>query len=117
MPPIASIGQVLNHVKVCSAVGTLVVPYWPSAPFWPLLFSEHSDFRFLISGSVKIDNPEGVFVQGRNKNSIFGTMKFQSPVLCLRLNGVVSGKLPAAWLEERCIATSCSIEILLCCRA
>ena len=92
MPPIDSIGQVLNHVRVCSAMGTLVVPYWPSAPFWPLLFSENRESRLLISRVVKIDNPEGVFVQGRNRNSIFGTKKFQSPVLCVRLNGVASGK-------------------------
>ena len=33
LPPISLIGRVLNHMKDCKAVGTLVVPLWKSAYF------------------------------------------------------------------------------------
>ena len=36
-PPVTLIPRVINHAVVCKAVGTLIVPCWPSAPFWPLL--------------------------------------------------------------------------------
>ena len=36
-PPIHLIGQVFRHAEVCSAMGSLVVPAWKSAPFWPLI--------------------------------------------------------------------------------
>ncbi len=85
VPPVGLIGQVLRHVKACSASGTLVFPEWPSAPFWPLLFSPHSNFRILVKNVIRISDPSFVFVQGRNRNSIFGTNKFRSSVICVRL--------------------------------
>ena len=85
VPPINRVGDVLMHIKACSAVGTLVVPEWPSAPFWPLLFSESSNFHSLVSHVIRFNDPTNMFVQGRNRNSIFGSSKFTTPVLCLRL--------------------------------
>lgn len=35
---------VIRHAQVCEAVGTLVVPCWPSASFWPLLCPGNSQF-------------------------------------------------------------------------
>jgi len=32
------IPRVIRHILNTSACGTLVVPSWPSAPFWPMLF-------------------------------------------------------------------------------
>ena len=36
-PPISLVPRVIRHAQVCGARGTLVVPCWPSVPFWPLL--------------------------------------------------------------------------------
>ena len=59
VPPTTLIGRVLCHMRDCKAVGTLIVPMWKSAQFWPLLCSDgvHSEF----------------FVKGRAKNTLFGT--------------------------------------------
>ena len=43
-PPIALIPRVLRHAQACFAKGTLAVPVWPSAAFWPLLC--HANGRF-----------------------------------------------------------------------
>ena len=39
-PPTTLIGRVLCHMRDCKAVGTLIVPMWKSAQFWPLLCSD-----------------------------------------------------------------------------
>ncbi|XP_072030100.1 LOW QUALITY PROTEIN: uncharacterized protein [Amphiura filiformis] len=48
VPPTYLVGDVLRHLRSCHAEGTLVIPAWPSAPFWPLLFSQHSSFSKLV---------------------------------------------------------------------
>ena len=35
-PPIYLIPRILRHAQNCQCRGILVVPHWPSAPFWPL---------------------------------------------------------------------------------
>ena len=37
VPPIHLIAKVIDHSIITKSVGTLIVPWWPSAPFWPLL--------------------------------------------------------------------------------
>jgi hypothetical protein len=40
VPPLHLIVRVLKHAKACSAVGTLIIPAWKSAPFWPFIFPD-----------------------------------------------------------------------------
>ena len=37
VPPISQISKVIKHMERCNAFGVMVIPYWESAPFWPLL--------------------------------------------------------------------------------
>ncbi|CAG2222178.1 unnamed protein product [Mytilus edulis] len=37
VPPVSLIPRVLMYMRQCKAVGTLILPYWPSASFWPML--------------------------------------------------------------------------------
>ncbi|XP_072043483.1 uncharacterized protein, partial [Amphiura filiformis] len=87
VPPISAIPAVLRHIKVCKAQGTLVVPMWPSSPFWPLLFSQQSDFKDLVKFCIQFTDTSNIFVQGRNMNSTFGSKFFTSKVMCIRLQG------------------------------
>ena len=48
-PPVTLIPRVIGHAKVCKAVGTLVVPGWPSAPFWPVLHPSVGRFADFVS--------------------------------------------------------------------
>ena len=36
-PSPSLVPRVIRHMEICKAHGTLVVPCWESAPFWPLL--------------------------------------------------------------------------------
>ena len=42
-PPISLVPHVLKHALACMAQGTLIVPLWRSAPYWPLLCPDGSN--------------------------------------------------------------------------
>ncbi len=48
-PPIGLIPRVVRHAQVCAAIGTLVVPFWPSAPFWPLICPAEGQFASFVT--------------------------------------------------------------------
>ena len=41
-PPLYLIPQLIKHAEATQAQGTLVIPQWACAPFWPLLFPGES---------------------------------------------------------------------------
>ena len=56
-PPISLIGSTIRHLRICKATGTLVIPVWPSAYYWPMLYPKgksHCQFckRFLRFQSI-----------------------------------------------------------------
>ena len=67
------------------AVGTLVVPWWTSAVFWPLLVNFDSSFKGFVTAFKKLENAKGVFIQG-SVPSVFNS-EFKGAVLALRING------------------------------
>ena len=44
-PPVSLIIPTIRHMRSCNAKGTLIVPYWPSATFWPLLMHQQQKFK------------------------------------------------------------------------
>ena len=40
VPPIFSVIRCMKHLIFCEAKGTLIVPKWKSAAFWPLIFGK-----------------------------------------------------------------------------
>ena len=47
-PPISLIGSTIRHLKLCEAKGTLIVPVWPSAYYWPLLYPSGNSLATFI---------------------------------------------------------------------
>ena len=39
VPPVSLIAHTIKHVQLSKTVGTILVPKWKSAIFWPLLLS------------------------------------------------------------------------------
>ena len=86
MPPIIIIPEVIMHSFACRAKGTLVIPHWPSAMFWPYIVELDGSFRPYTIDCFYTFDGQGVFMQGNNTNSVFGSELFSSPVLFLRLD-------------------------------
>jgi len=38
-----------NHLVACKGQGTLVAPYWPSRPFFSMIFGEDKSVRSYVS--------------------------------------------------------------------
>ena len=85
VPPIHCIIRVIQHL-VCSAFGTLVVPYWPSNAFWPFLFASSLDYQPYVVDSIYFPDPSGIFALGCFKDSLIGSDKFNSAVLAVRID-------------------------------
>ena len=61
------IAYTIKHVLLCNAVGTIVVPKWKSAIFWPLIVCPTSGkFIELVTDFVEYD-----FVKDSAENSVF----------------------------------------------
>jgi hypothetical protein len=84
VPPIHLIGRVIRYVLLEKSKATLVVPYWTSAAFWPLIVTRGGKFRKFVTDFWKIDNATNVFIAGSTQ-SIFGP-DFKSGVLALKLH-------------------------------
>ena len=44
-PPVSAIVPSVRALSLCSGYGTLIVPQWPSAYFWPFLHDNSSQFK------------------------------------------------------------------------
>jgi hypothetical protein len=82
VPPIPLVSRAILHAKLCRCSSILVVPYWPSSDFWPLLVS---DFRDNIKDLVIVKGSK-VIQQGLNKNSIFGSENFKGNFLAMKMD-------------------------------
>jgi hypothetical protein len=51
-------------------VGTLVVPKWKSALFWPFIVLEHK-FQWFVKDVIEYVKPKRFFSEGSHKESVF----------------------------------------------
>ena len=80
-PPV---GLVPRHAIRTRAVGTLIVPQWPSAPFWPILFPEGSPAAF-VSDIFQLPRVNWILTPGRSGRTLF--------------NGLPNTNILALWLD------------------
>ena len=87
-PPPFLVPRVLRHMSVGKEDGTLLVPEWRSAPWWPLLVTRRGSWREFVVDSRQIQPYEGIFVPGSAASSIFssGTAAFSLLALKLRFS-------------------------------
>ena len=84
-PPVYLIPRVIRHAQLTKARGTLIVPQWPSAPYWPLLFPNGSDPADFITAWLELPCSEKLFLPGQLGSSLFKGLP-NTPVLAIRLN-------------------------------
>ena len=71
-PPVYLVPRVLCHAQETEACGTLLVPKWPSAPFWPMLFNKEGKSRLLgLQATEEIDKSQVVICPGRSGCMLF----------------------------------------------
>ena len=85
VPPIYLVCRVIKHCLACKAKGTLVVPKWISASYWPLLFKNNGLCQHYITDMLEFKDARNIYVHGSNKNSLFGSDRFTGSVLVVRI--------------------------------
>ena len=89
-PPVFLTCKVIKHLKLCGAKGTLIVPLWKSAHFWPILSSDGLHWSPFIHDWVILPNFPNLFIRGKDKNSIFGGRPLSFVTLALRIDFSIS---------------------------
>ena len=65
VPPVSLVIKVSRHVCFCQCRGILVIPYWPSAPFWPFLVECRGVFRSFVIDFLFVENGKDVYLHGQ----------------------------------------------------
>ena len=84
-PPLGLVPRLLKHARICLVQGTLTVPLWPSAPYWPIL-CPNDQFAPFIVDCVSLPQREGLFLPGRSGAVLFGGHVPNTEVLAIRLD-------------------------------
>lgn len=84
-PPVYLVPRVLHHARACKCKGTLVVPEWPSAVFWPLLCSSEKGFDKFVVDSICLPLGPNLIVKGKAGANLFKDGTPTTNVLALRL--------------------------------
>ena len=82
VPPVCLISRALNYLFQQKAKGTLVVPFWPSSSFWPLLSRIY--IHFIVE--YRVFSGRDVLKHGHNVNSLLGSERFKGSVLAIRFD-------------------------------
>lgn len=84
-PPPYLIPRILKHMSAGYEDGTLLVPRWPSAIWWPLLVDTNGSWRAFVTNSMTFDPYEGIFLSGSAASNIFTTSIPSFQILALRI--------------------------------
>ena len=104
MPPVSLVIKTIKYVINCNAKGTLIVPKWVSAPYWPYVFKDNLKTFVYVSDVLEFEDSTKIFIQGMNKNSIFGSERFYSSVLAIRLDATKMWLIWLFYISEVCTA-------------
>ena len=83
-PPPYLVPRTIKHAQRSEACGTLVVPEWKSAAFWPLLFPDGANGAWFVREVRVLDKEKLVVCAGRNGANLFRD-KPNTNILALRV--------------------------------
>ena len=81
VPPVYLVSRVLRHLEYFKAKGVLVVPYWTSATFYPLIINRNKMFQPFIKEALVFDNWTNCIKQGKNIKCFIGSQNFGSSIV------------------------------------
>ena len=84
VPTVYLIPRVLRHMTHNGQSGTLVVTFWLSAPWWPLLMKDSSNFHDFVVACLDIPIHSLTFLPGSADSDLFGNGSPSCRILALR---------------------------------
>lgn len=86
VPPVYLITRVIKLMHICKAYGTVIVPQWKSARFWPFLCPDGNSFAFYVKEVVQLETAERFYTSSKSGQGIFGNTDLNFPMLALRID-------------------------------
>ena len=74
-PPTYLISRTINKLVRCKAKGTLIIPEWPSAVFWPLVAPGCGSYAAYIKDVHYFNPSSGIFTSGRGQQLVYKRTK------------------------------------------
>ena len=89
VPPVYLIPKAIKHFLASRgrAKGVLIVPYWPSAVFWPYLIKREGIFKDFVKEAIFYTDSRFFVSQGEYKGSVLGDRKLIIPFYVLLIEG------------------------------
>ena len=85
VPPPRLIVRTTTKLQKEKAKGTLIIPCWKSAPFWPFLVNESDEFRTMVKESEVLPQAN-LIKKGQGNNGIFGIDPLKFKMIALRID-------------------------------
>lgn len=85
VPPISLICKTILHMKKCKAFGVLVIPWWESAPFWPLLCDAKDDFSSFVCDWLELPTGKKYYLPCKSDEGLFGNEDLNFRMIAIRL--------------------------------
>ena len=85
VPSLFLVPRLLKHAKATRAKGTLIIPRWVSAPFWPLIFPDGVNPAGFVKEIRELSRMEDLFISGCSGCNLFKGVP-NTPVMALRLS-------------------------------
>ena len=80
--PVCLVSNTLHGMFEQKSVSSLVVPFWSSSSFWPLISRIYSSFIV----DCRIFSGDGTLEHGRNANALLGSKRYKGSAMAVRLN-------------------------------
>ena len=71
--PVHLIIDSVRHLKSCSGRGTLIIPEWPSASFWPFLRKRSSQFKSFVVDVFVLPAINDLLLEGPGQRQIYAS--------------------------------------------
>ena len=113
VPPLHLVCRTITHAAQCNAKGTLIIPAWRSAPYWPIVCPDGCHLaRFIHQWSAMSFFP-AMFRGGRSGNSIGNSLNIDSIVLALLIDFTIPVRLTDNGFCTIQEAGICSLFVIL----
>ena len=86
VPPVYLIGRVISMIEETGAAGTLIVPGWVSAPWWPRICISKK-WTGIVQEAIELQQEPSPFLAGHCKWNLFGADPPKCRVWALRVRG------------------------------
>ena len=87
VPPTFLIAKCINHFLASKGTlsGILIIAFWPSAVFWPLIVDETQQFKEFVTDYIYFSSTKDLLCLGEFKGSLMASQFGDTAIFVLRL--------------------------------